>query len=92
MKTSGELCLDREGRSGNMRAILICNIKPKGKDMGSSSKCQDLSSTQFTGRFMCFTLPQARMTWKRAEGTGFYKIFRLVPDVTLPAFQSQQLV
>lgn len=79
-------------RSDNTRAILNHNIKPKGKDMGNSNKCQDLSSTQFTGRFMCFMLPQARMTWKRAEGTNIYKIFRLVSDVTLPAFQSQHLV
>ena len=46
-----------------MKTILNYNIKPRGKDMGSS-KCQDLSSTQFVGHFMCFRLPQARMLWK----------------------------
>lgn len=91
-KTSGGICLDRVCRSDNMRAILNYNIKPKGKDTGSSNKCQDLSSTQFSGCFTCFTLPQARMTCKRAEGTGIYKIFRLVPDVPLPTFQSQHLL
>lgn len=87
-KTSGGLCLDRVNRSDNMRAILNYNMKPKGKDMRSSNKCQDSSTTQFAGCFMCSRLPQARMTWKRAEGTGIYKIFILVPDITLPAFQS----
>lgn len=91
-KLQGELCLERVCRSDNVTAILNYNIKPKRKDMGSSNKCQDLSSTQFTGRFMCFVLPKARMTWKRAEGTGIYKIFRLVPDVTLLAFPSHHLM
>lgn len=75
-----------------MRAIFNYSIKPKGKDMENSRTYQDLSPTQFTDCFMCFILPQARMMWKTAEGTSIYKIFRLGPDVTLPAFQSEHLV